>query len=249
MGIGKIGTTIGKEIIGWTRTGGKSLLATKPVKVNIKELKLATPIKADTFCRTQGSLSKKAGTVLNTKTGKVESIIVQDSCSSSVKNAKILEAVNKEGKTIGKVSFEPFCMNELYPLNDRAIYLEYLGTHGDYKGVGTELVREVVKASKEAGFNGRVRLNPCTGSIPSDFRFPGFGNKCQRTSAAIQYKKMGFKAFDEEVDKLLTKELASGGTGLEVRKSAYGEGLADKWTNSMYLPEDMIQKYLTNQPI
>ena len=41
MGIGKISTTIGKEIIAWTKTG-KSLLATKPVKVNTIDLKLAS---------------------------------------------------------------------------------------------------------------------------------------------------------------------------------------------------------------
>lgn len=40
MGLEKIGTTISKELIAWTRTSGsKSLLATKPVKVNIFELK------------------------------------------------------------------------------------------------------------------------------------------------------------------------------------------------------------------
>lgn len=34
MCIGKIGTTIGKEIVAWTRTGGsKSLLITKPVVI------------------------------------------------------------------------------------------------------------------------------------------------------------------------------------------------------------------------
>lgn len=39
MGLEKVGTTIGKEIIAWTRTSGsKNLLATKPVKVNPKSL-------------------------------------------------------------------------------------------------------------------------------------------------------------------------------------------------------------------
>ena len=45
MGIGKIGTTIGKEIIAWTKTG-KSLLATKPIKVNTCGLKIV-PITED----------------------------------------------------------------------------------------------------------------------------------------------------------------------------------------------------------
>lgn len=48
MGIGKIGTTIGKEIVAWTKTG-KSLLTSKPVKANINELRLAAPLQTDTF--------------------------------------------------------------------------------------------------------------------------------------------------------------------------------------------------------
>ena len=48
MGIGKIGASIGKKIIAWTRTSGKSLLETRPVKVNIKGLKYATALKNDT---------------------------------------------------------------------------------------------------------------------------------------------------------------------------------------------------------
>ena len=43
VGIGKIGASIGKKIIAWTRTSGKSLLETRPVKVNIKGLKYASP--------------------------------------------------------------------------------------------------------------------------------------------------------------------------------------------------------------
>lgn len=39
MGLEKVGTTIGKEIIAWTRTSGKSLLATRPVKINPSRLK------------------------------------------------------------------------------------------------------------------------------------------------------------------------------------------------------------------
>ena len=51
MGIGKIGTTIGKEIIAWTRTSGKSLLATKPVKVTLSDLEYTSKLKTDTFVK------------------------------------------------------------------------------------------------------------------------------------------------------------------------------------------------------
>ena len=48
MGMGKIGTVIGKEVIAWTRTSAsKSLLATKPVKVNTIGLKLAPKLEGD----------------------------------------------------------------------------------------------------------------------------------------------------------------------------------------------------------
>ena len=51
MGIAKVGLKLEKEIIAWARTGGKSMLATKPVKVNITGLKLA-PLTSDTVCIT-----------------------------------------------------------------------------------------------------------------------------------------------------------------------------------------------------
>ncbi len=47
MTLGKIGTTLGKEIIAWTRTSGRNLLATRPVKVNIASLKLAPQLEGD----------------------------------------------------------------------------------------------------------------------------------------------------------------------------------------------------------
>lgn len=49
MGMGKIGTVIGKEVIAWTRTSAsKSLLATKPVKVNIEGFRFAPYALGDT---------------------------------------------------------------------------------------------------------------------------------------------------------------------------------------------------------
>ncbi len=47
MGIEKIGTNIGKEIIAWARTGGKGLLATRPVKINTQGLKYAPALEKD----------------------------------------------------------------------------------------------------------------------------------------------------------------------------------------------------------
>ena len=48
MGIGKIGATIGKEIIAWTRTSGcNSLLATRPIKINTCGLKYVHKLEKD----------------------------------------------------------------------------------------------------------------------------------------------------------------------------------------------------------
>ena len=45
----KVGATIGKEIIAWTRTGGKSCLATKPVKINTYGLRFVPKLQDDVF--------------------------------------------------------------------------------------------------------------------------------------------------------------------------------------------------------
>lgn len=47
MALEKTGLNLGKEIIAWTRTSGKSLIATRPVKINLSDLKLEQPIKTD----------------------------------------------------------------------------------------------------------------------------------------------------------------------------------------------------------
>lgn len=47
MGIEKIGTTIGKEIIVWSRTSSKSLLASRPIKINTRELKYVPKLEGD----------------------------------------------------------------------------------------------------------------------------------------------------------------------------------------------------------
>ena len=53
MGLEKTGSTAVKEIIAWTRTGAsKSLLVTKPVKINISNLRFAPNLATDTICIT-----------------------------------------------------------------------------------------------------------------------------------------------------------------------------------------------------
>lgn len=57
MGIEKAGLTLGKQVIAWTRSG-KSLLATKPVKVNTAGLKMA-PLSKDVCEFSKEGLLKK----------------------------------------------------------------------------------------------------------------------------------------------------------------------------------------------
>jgi len=240
MGLEKAGLTFGKELVAWARTG-KSLFAMKPVKVNTAGLKLAPKLESDTLC-IASKINKKAGTILNTKTNQIEPIVIDDFIPRYSRHYDGLEALNTKGDTIGRVSFTPSEeAGGLFPMDKPSLFIDYLGTQSGYKGIGTELVRKVVQISKEAGFGGRVRLQPCTGSVPSEFRFPGFYDKCQTSSAALQYKKMGFKAYDQEIDKLLEQELASGGNGLIMKN---GKVVRDKYTAPMYLPENVIEKYL-----
>jgi hypothetical protein len=241
MGLTKVGLNLGKEILGWTRTGGKSLLITKPVKINTAGLKYAPKLESDTF--SISTKVKKAGTVLNTKTNQVEPIIVEEYDPKYSRCYDGLEALNTNGEPIGRVSY----INTIddgglfYPKDKPSLFIDFIGTKNGYKGIGTELIRKVVNISKELGLGGRVRLNPCTGSVPFEFRFADFYNKCQKSSAAIQYKKMGFKAYDEDIDKLLEQELLSGGNGFVMKN---GEILRDKFTAPMYLPKEAIEKYL-----
>jgi len=60
MGIEKAGLQLGKELIAWTRNG-KSLLATRPVKINTSELKYVPEPIEDTFELTSKKLEQVVG--------------------------------------------------------------------------------------------------------------------------------------------------------------------------------------------
>lgn len=239
MGLTKLGLNLAQKTSTWVKACGKtSILQTKPVgKINFEGLKFAVGVKNDVVQISRRV--KTPGTVLNIKTGKVEPLVIEESW---INKCDALDAINTEGKLIGRVSYkEPDVAGYLCPKDKPSIYLDYIGTDGDYKGIGTELVRKLVQISKKLGYEGRVRLVPCTGSVPSAFRFSGFYDKCTKSSAAIQYKKMGFKAYDNEIDKLLEQELVSGGKGFIYKN---GKIVRDMFTYPMYLPEDVIQRYL-----
>ncbi len=246
MLLGKIGTTIGKEIIAWTRANGKSLLATRPVKVNTAGLRLAPKLEGDVVQIHKGVTEtnsvKKAGTILNTKTGKQEPITFSELPTNlEERNIYRMYASNQNGEAIGNVSFK-----KVNHITDDlpTLYIEYFGTAAGYKGIGSEMIRKLVQLSDKLGMNGRITLEACTGHVPRGFRFNGFAEKC-KTSAAIMYKKMGFKADDEWTDNELLKEIASGGNGLRRPKGLFGEQDVDIFSSTiMDLSEDAIKRYL-----
>lgn len=244
MGIEKAGLQLGKEIIAWAKVG-KNLLATKPVKVNTAGLRLAHPLEGDVV-QVSKTIQKRAGTILNTKTGLQEPITFSDlpkEMKIDDRSVYYMSAYNSSKERIGEVSFklleEPSCL-----------YINSLGTSGEYKGIGSEIIRKLVQLSDRLGIGGRIRLDACTGHIPPTFRFKGFTDKC-KVSAAIKYKKMGFVANRKWIDDAITKEISAGGNGIGTKKTSglnSFEYYYDKFGGTgMYLSEDAIHKFL--QPI
>lgn len=233
------GITLGNEIIAWTRTGCKSLLATRPVKVNVAGLRYAQKLEGDVV-QVNKTISKRAGTILNIKTRLQEPITF----SELPKEMKIddfsvynMSAYNSNKERIGEVSFK---------LKEKlsCLYIQYFGTSGDYKGIGSEMIRKLVQLSDKLGMGGRIRLEACTGSIPPGFRFNGVADKC-KTSAVIKYKKMGFNANSERVNNKIMKEIAAGGNGIETIESTYGKRTYDIFgATNMHLSENAIKRYL-----
>lgn len=242
MGLGKIGLNIGKEIIAWTRAGSRSMLATRPIKINVAELKYK-PLKTDTFnlrsCKITST--KKAGTVLNESTGLQESIIFSD-LPKEISRHKVYDitAYNTNGEEIGRAGFKQI---ERFK-KPNSLKINYIGTSKGYKGIGTEIVRKLVKLSNELGMQGRILLEACTGSVPPSYRFSGFSEKC-KVSAAIKYKKMGFVAESKFVDKRISNEIADGGSGIRLLSNAFGDYTKDIFSGElMHLSDNAIKKFL-----
>ena len=129
---------------------------------------------------------------------------------------------------------------------EKSLYIDFLATKSDYKGIGTEILRKLVKLSEKLGFKGNVDLHASTGSIPSSFVEICGVSKCQK-SAAISYRKMGFSFGDEAKDLKLDEEIARGGNGLKEVITASGKiRQKDLFSGAMYLEERAIEKYLSN---
>ncbi len=219
--------------------GKRSLLETKPLqgKVNIEGLKYQPKLYEDVFCRKIPQL-KKPGTILNLKSGMVEEIKFSELPEVIKKNYDYrISAYNIQGEKIGCAKIVPCVTSK----GKETFWLDYIGTSNDYKGVGTEMIRKIVKESKKTGYHGNIDLSACTGSVPWEYQFNGFIEKCESCSAAIKYHKMGFTSYDKSYNEIIAEELSVGGNGL--RKGRHG--LVDILNSApMYLSDEAIKKYL-----
>lgn len=132
MGIEKIGTSIGKEIIAWTRTGGKSLLAARPVKINTCGLKYAPHLEKDTFqlCKKNNSLySSQRGVLSYTHTTKwpwmieppldyankdilyIDKLYANGNGQGTKKIQELVRLSLENPKTEGRVALSAECLN------------------------------------------------------------------------------------------------------------------------------------------
>lgn len=159
MGLEKIGTTIGKEIIAWTRTG-TSLLAAKPVKINTCGLKYVQNLTHDSVSFTNNyylsepfvrSLTKIKGKdhldtmrmvkdlILKRMGYKHPEILKLDVNSSSFELSKKLGADGGYSLSSGKLAFSHAIIN--LPIENQIPFLFHELDHMDksvklYKAVG-----------------------------------------------------------------------------------------------------------------
>ena len=194
--------------------------------------------------------SKKIPTVLNIKTNKAEQIIIDDIISIPTNGMHIdISAYNLKGDVIGLVRLKDAPNNELLRFlgkaDEASLYIDFFATSPNYKGIGKEMLRKIVKISDQNGYKGRVSLSACTGSVPSEFmRICGYG-KAQDVSCAIKYKKMGFNATQPRIDAKINKAIINGETGLVYQTSGLGSGYRDTLSCSMELSQEAIQRYLS----
>ena len=185
-------------------------------------------------------VKREPGTALNVVTKVQEPIFLTHSSEN------ILEAFNIDGKRIGLAELDRSLVKPWLSDAEQSLHLKFLATSPEYKGVGSEMIREIVHISKDSGFSGNVSLEACTGSIPSEFmRICGYEKACgpEAVSAAIKYSKMGFVSSVDGMQEKIMAEIAQGGNGMRRSNSAY-HGYKDILTGPMELSKEAINKYL-----
>ncbi|MDD3236861.1 MAG: GNAT family N-acetyltransferase [Candidatus Gastranaerophilales bacterium] len=98
------------------------------------------------------------------------------------------------------------------------LFINSINSSKEYKGVGTQLVRECVRESRRRGFDGRLCLNTTTTK-------PDFG------SPVPFYYKMGFQAADKDKQSMIEAAI-NNGAPIPASCTAV----------TMFLPKDVIEK-------
>ena len=195
--------------------------------------------------KTKG-VARRTGTILNTKSGIQEPISIRIPTGLTKESEFLIEACNIDGTRIGLVKLKPHPNNAIYDdINKHSLYIDFFSTAPGYKGIGTEMLKKIVKLSNQFGYKGRVSLQACTGSLPDEYRVIS-RDKILDGSCALKYAKMGFKSTRPEINAKIEETIRNGGDGILHKKgSIYGEKYGeDLLSGPMYLPDESIKKYL-----
>lgn len=129
-------------------------------------------------------------------------------------------------KTIGCCDFSECCARvagDNYPeyyKNMKYLFINSLSSTKKYKGIGTELVKEIVRESYKRNMGGRVCLTASS-------------TKAELHSPVPFYYKLGFKSVKKDIDEKIEKSMKS---GLPLPKECE--------STTMFLPQNKIKEIL-----
>lgn len=113
-----------------------------------------------------------------------------------------------------------------------SIYIDKLGTTGEYSGTGTKIIKDIVQQSEQLGYNGHVCLSASkTGST-------GFVNKLYNDASPVPfYYKLGFRFQNETANMAVEQALEAAKTTGVIDLGEFNSGV-------MYLPDEAIANIL-----
>ena len=124
----------------------------------------------------------------------------------------------------------------------KSLSIECFVTSPKYRGLGRAMLNKIVPISNDRGYNGRVTLSACTGSIPSKYTAICGDEKMQDVSCAIKYKKLGFMAIRQDMKDKIEQAIANNETGLQYREEL--GSYVDTLSCIMELTDEARRKYL-----
>lgn len=118
---------------------------------------------------------------------------------------------------------------------DNALEIKFLSSSQFAKGTGKELVKQAVADSKKLGYDGKVWLDACGGSLPS--RMSALAGEKIKSTPVPFYYKCGFRFKDESLNKLAQEGIENLNKGLKY--NGPNEGV-------MFLADEAISKILNS---